>query len=162
MTVDDDPDFRAILAFLERVGIEVVLEPLAQQTFLPGLAIRDGRLVVDAARLGWPGDLLHEAGHIAVSAPEEREGLNGVRDDPAEEMAAIAWSYAAAVAIGLDPAMLFHEGGYRGGGQALIDAFTSGDDVGVPMLQYFGMTDGRAATAAPGSRPYPHMDRWLR
>ena len=151
-----------ILDFLERAGIKVELEPLEAETFLPGLTIREGALVVDLARLAWPGDLLHEAGHIAVTDPEERRSLNGVRDDPGEEMAAIAWSYAAAVAIGLDPAILFHEGGYRGGGRALVENFAEGRDVGVPMLEYFGMTAGRAQTAAPGTRPYPHMERWLR
>ncbi|HEX8571436.1 MAG TPA: hypothetical protein VF759_01650 [Allosphingosinicella sp.] len=158
----ETPEIRSILDFLEQAGIEIVLEPIGEEAFLPGLAIRGGRLVVDLARLDWPGDLLHEAGHIAVTEPEERARLDSVRDDPAEEMAAIAWSYAAAVAIGLDPAILFHEGGYRGGAQALIDNFTSGRDVGVPMLEYYGMTAGRAATAAPGARPYPHMERWLR
>jgi hypothetical protein len=161
MTVDD-PQVRSILDFLEEVGLEVVLEEVGDEVFLPGLAIRDGALIVDLERLAWPGDLLHEAGHIAVTDPLERPRLNAVRDDPGEEMAAIAWSYAAAVAIGLDPAILFHAGGYRGGARALIDNFTRGWDVGVPMLEYFEMSAGRAATAAPGSRPYPHMERWLR
>ena len=158
----DEPDTRRILAFLESVGIAVSREQLAGETFLPGLAVRDGALVVDAERLEWPGDLLHEAGHIAVTEPAARPGLNAVADDPGEEMAAIAWSYAAAVEIGLDPAILFHDGGYRGGSKAMIANFTAGRDVGVPMLEYFGMTAGRARTAAAGARPYPHMERWLR
>jgi hypothetical protein len=159
---DEAGDTESILAFLEQVGIAVSLEPVAGDSFLPGLAIRDGILLVDRARLAWPGDLLHEAGHIAVTEPEMRARLSEVRDDPGEEMAAIAWSYAASVALGLDPAILFHEGGYRGGSSNMIFHFTAGRDVGVPMLEYYGMTAGRAQTAEAGATPYPHMSRWLR
>jgi hypothetical protein len=158
----DDPDTCRILAFLESVAIAVAMERLEEETFLPGLGVRDGILVVDPERLEWPGDLLHEAGHIAVTEPGARPRLSAIVSDPGEEMAAIAWSYAAAVEIGLDPAILFHEGGYRGGSRAMIDNFTAGRDVGVPMLQYFGMSAGRAQTAPPDARPYPHMERWLR
>ena len=35
-------------------------------------------------------------------------------EDAGEEMGAIAWSYAAALHIGLDPRVVFHEDGYKG------------------------------------------------
>ena len=156
-----DPVARKIVDFLEGIGIPVVAEPLDGEAFLPGVTIRDGTLVADPERVH-PGDLLHEAGHIAVTEPELRGSLNAVRDDPGEEMAAIAWSWAAGVKLGLDPVILFHSDGYRGGSEALIENFAAGRDVGVPMLRWFGMTAGWGPTAEPGLEPYPHMERWLR
>lgn len=159
----ESDETRAILGFLDRVGIAVMLEPLAEaETFLPAMRVRGGALVVDPARLEWPGDLLHEAGHIAVTDPALRPSLDAVSHDPGEEMAAIAWSYAASLEIGLDPAILFHLQGYRGGAQAMIDNFTAGRDVGVPMLAWFGMTAEKHRAGTDGMQPYPAMTRWLR
>ena len=156
----DDPAGRLILAFLERIGIGVSLQPLGDDTFLPGVTIRDGTLVADPAKLRWPSDLLHEAGHIAVTAPEDRATLNAVPDDPGEEMAALAWSYAAAVEIGLDPRLLFHDG-YKGGGAALASGFAAGQGVGAPMLAWYGMCSEPHRTDDP-LEPYPKLTRWLR
>ena len=158
----DDPMTASIVAFLTEIGIPVVVESLDADTLLPAMTVRDGALVIDPARLEWPGDLLHEAGHIAVTDPALRPTLREVRSDPAEEMAAIAWSYAAAVELGLDAAVVFHEAGYRGGGPGLAEHFTAGHYFGVPMLDWFGMAiEGRRA-AREGLPAYPQMQRWLR
>src|SRR4028118_103506 len=109
-------------------------------TVRPARPAGTGRLLFDPDRLRWPGGLLHEAGHIAVTDPALRPGLCEPSDDPGEEMAAIAWSWAAAMEIGLAPAILFHEGGYRGASAAFIDNFSNGRDVGVPMLAAWDMT----------------------
>ncbi|HEX8742254.1 MAG TPA: hypothetical protein VF712_03890 [Thermoleophilaceae bacterium] len=152
-----------ILAFLRGVGIDVAAAPIEGETVLPGIAIRGGRLIFDPGRLEWPGDLLHEAGHLAVTDPALRATLEEVRDDPGEEMAAIAWSYAATVALGLDPAVVFHDHAYGGGPLRMIENFTSGRDVGVPLLHAWDMSGPRPHRALPAdARPYPHMDRWLR
>lgn len=151
-----------ILTFLERIGIPVTLEELADGMVVPGIAIRDGGLVVDRARLTWPGDLLHEAGHIATTDPAERPTLSEVRDDLGEELATIAWSWAAALAAGVDPALVFHSGGYRGSSQAYLDNFATGHFVGVPLLQWYGMTHEPKPARASGVEPFPHMQRWLR
>jgi hypothetical protein len=138
--------------WLQSVGVPVRVEPIAGATFLPGLAIEIGTLVVDPARLEWPGDMLHEAGHIALAAPSCRAALGGKLDvTPGEEMAALAWSYAAAVAAGVDPAVVFHEGGYKLEGPQLQEAFAGGNGPGVPMLQWYRMT-----------RSYPRMEKWIR
>jgi hypothetical protein len=159
----DSGETRAILAFMDRIGIAVAVEPLGEaETFLPAMRVRGGALVVDPERLEWPGDLLHEAGHIAVTDPALRSGLDIVSADPGEEMAAIAWSWAAALEIGIHPETLFHENGYRGGARAMIDNFTAGRDVGVPMLAWFGMTAEKHRAEAEGMAPYPQMARWLR
>ena len=125
-----------MLDFVRSVGILVELAEV-RDGFLPGIAVRHGRLIVDPERLGFPGDLLHDAGHIAVSDPAQRATMMAVADDPAEEMAAIAWSYAAALAAGINPRLVFHDHGYRGGGANLLENFQAGRFVGVPMLVWF-------------------------
>jgi hypothetical protein len=152
----------AIVAFLRGIGIGVRVESLPAKSFLPGLMVREGSLVVDPSRLDWPGDLLHEAGHIAVTAPELRGALCDVADDAGDEMAAIAWSWAAAMAIGIRPEVLFHEGGYRGGSKAFIENFSAGRFLGVPMLQYCGMSVEPHRARSEGLPPFPHMLKWLR
>lgn len=150
-----------ILPFLAEIGIAVREDKLPADTFVPGIRIDAGTLVIDRARLSYPGDLLHEAGHIAVVLPAERAHLsNNLHTGPGEEMAAIAWSYAAALHLEIDPAIVFHPHGYKGGAQALRENFQAGRYIGVPLLQWFGLTHERSEDPA---RPvYPRMSRWLR
>jgi hypothetical protein len=155
-----DPLVGRIVTFLRAVGIVVEVVVLDGETFLPGVAVVAGALRVDPARLTWPGDLLHEAGHVAVGDPACPEG--GVSDDPGEEMAALAWSYAAATYLDLDPSVPFHDGGYRGGGAALAENFSLGGFVGVPMLAMWGLTLEPRRATPDGPPPYPHMLAWRR
>ena len=158
-----DPITARIVAFLRDIGIPVRIDTLADPTFLPGILLRHGGLVVDVERLCFPGDLLHEAGHLAVSPPDRRAAIDGdAGSDAAEEMMAIAWSYAASVHLQLDPSVVFHPEGYRGGSDGLIENFTHGRYVGVPVLQWLGMTLERAQANQRGVAPYPHMLKWLR
>jgi hypothetical protein len=151
-----DPITARIIGFIRQIGLTVARGDVAE-SLLPGIAVRRGGLVVDEARLAHPGDLLHEAGHLALADPARRAMLDDVGDDAGEEMATLAWSYAAARHLGLDAAVVFHADGYRGGSEALIAAFEGGGGPGVPLLQWWGMTPGRQ-----GKPPFPHMLRWLR
>jgi hypothetical protein len=148
----DDAVASKIAGFLARIGVPVTLEP-AGDGLLPGLTVRDGGIVADPGRLFYPGDLLHEAGHIAVTEPARRPTLSQVSDDPGEEMAAIAWSWAAAAELGLDPVLVFHADGYRGGSATIIECFSTGRWFGVPLLACWGMTDEAI---------FPRMITWLR
>jgi hypothetical protein len=78
------------------------------------------------------------------------------------EWAAIPWSYAAALAIGIDPALVFHGGGYHGHSPGLLATFAAGVPIGVHLLEDAGMTATGPRAAARGVEPYPHMLRWLR
>jgi hypothetical protein len=156
-----------IADFLREVGIQVEPHPLPRESFLPGVAIRHGGLAVDEERLEYPGDLLHEAGHLAVVPGWARPSLDGAIDVPGLdtstlEWAAIPWSYAASVAIGLDPAVVFHAGGYHGCSPGLIATFRVGGGIGVHLLEEAGMTAGPARAADLGVPVFPHMLRWLR
>jgi hypothetical protein len=152
---------RVIAAFLEGIGIEFEQGP-TDASVLPGMTVADGRVRVDPSVPAYPGDLLHEAGHLAVCDPVLRASIKKIDDDPAEEMAAIAWSVAAARACGLGLEVLFHDGGYKGGAQSLRTAFAEGPGLGVPMLAWYGMTAEPHRAAERGMQPFPAMVRWLR
>ena len=64
-----DPLTERLVAFVRSIGIDVRTATLPEKTFLPGLDIRNGAILVDAERLTHPGDILHEAGHLAVTDP---------------------------------------------------------------------------------------------
>jgi len=157
-----DPVTVRIVAFLREIGVEVRVAEISEETILPGISVDHGTILVDEFRLTYPGDLLHEAGHVAVTPAERRKRLDGdVGKKASEEMMAIAWSYAAAVHLGLDLRILFHAGGYKGWSEALIENFTQGRYFGVPMLQWIGLTADEKQARHLSIAPYPTMIRWL-
>lgn len=147
--------------FVRGVGIAVRPGPLPDGTVLPGLDIQSGVLVIDEQRLSHPGDILHEAGHIAVTDPDSRH-VAPFKPDHADEIATLAWSWAALTHLGLDPAVVFHPEGYKGESGWLIESFASGADIGVPLLQYYGLTIEPRKAVEGGAAPFPNMLRWLR
>ncbi len=156
-----NPLTERLAGFVREIGLDVRPAALPDGTFLPGLDIRDGAVLIDEERLSHPGDILHEAGHLAVTDSAERHAPT-LAPTPGDEMATLAWSYAALTHLALEPAVVFHPHGYKGGGQALIEAFSSGGSPGVPLLQWYGMTADAKRAAATGVPPFPHMLRWLR
>ncbi|ADZ90175.1 hypothetical protein [Marinomonas mediterranea] len=150
-----------ILNFFDEISLPYQLVHLDDKTFLPGIKIDNGGLLIDTEKLLHPGDLLHEAGHIAINPPADRTELSGdmkyAGHTGAEETAAIAWSYAACKYINLDVTVLFHKEGYKGGSSNMIDAFESGGGFGFPLLQYWQMCE---ANGTPEG--YPKMKVWLR
>ena len=153
------------IAFLNNIGINTSFISLQPDSFLPGLSIEEGRLIIDKERLKYPGDILHEAGHIAVVPLAERGSLNAASiekrpDNKAEEMMAIAWSYAACIHLELDPYFVFHDEGYRGGGSYIADNFNNKNYFGLPMLQWKGMAADEKNATSLGVAPYPAMIKW--
>jgi hypothetical protein len=159
----DPAETARIVAFLRDIGLEIQSGVIGGTTVLPGIDVDRGVLIFDPAKLKFPGDLLHEAGHLAVKAPAERRQVSSdMSADPAEEMMAIAWSYAAAVHLQLRPDLIFHAGGYGGGSQSLIENFAAGRYLAVPMLQWLGLACDEKRGLETGVAPYPKMIRWLR
>ena len=156
-----------IVTFLNSIGLTPAEGPIPRSALLPGVAIVGGGLVFDRALLTWPGDLLHEAGHLAVTPAAVRPTLGGtLADDPAipyaGEVEATAWAYAAVVAIGLAPGVLFHEGGYQGRSASLAFTYSVGGYPGAGGLSAAGLALDAAGAARQGIPPYPHLIRWLR
>jgi hypothetical protein len=152
-----------IVAFLRDIGLEIQSGVIDGATVLPGIKVERSILIFDPAKLKFPGDLLHEAGHLAVKTPAERRQVSSdMSADPAEEMMAIAWSYAAAVHLQLCPDLVFHPAGYGGGSESLIENFAAGHYLAVPMLQWLGLACDEKRAKETGVAPYPKMISWLR
>lgn len=156
-----------IVAFLAGIGLPPRAATLDGDTFLPGIRITRGELVYDPARIAWPADLLHEAGHIALVPAAHRAALDDALSaeqhfEHGGEVESIAWSYAASVRLALPVTDLFHEGGYRGQSPGLALSFSLGVYVGVAGLVALGLCATGDDARRRGVEPYPHMLRWLR
>jgi DNA-binding XRE family transcriptional regulator len=159
--------FEKSVSFVRAIGILVHFRPITTECFLPGISINNGEIVVDMEKLKYPGDILHEAGHIAVVQANDRSTLNEQtiiqrEQRDAEEMMVIAWSYAACIHLDIDAGFVFHDEGYKGGGSYIAESFRNGNYFGVPMLQWMGMALEKKNEAEPDKPVYPAMLQWLR
>jgi hypothetical protein len=161
--VPQDDTLRRIVDFIRSIGIEVNEGAMTRETLVPGMDIVRGTLLVDETMMCKPADLLHEAAHIALTAPSARSALDGTADtSPAEEVSAIAWTWAASRHLDIDPGETFHVDVISGNGPTLLENFLERRYVGVPMLQYWGLTVEPKNAVLREVDPYPHMLRWLR
>jgi hypothetical protein len=155
-----------IISFLGSVGIKVIMRPINGYTFLPGLKLEDGNLIIDTEKLLYPGDILHEAGHLATMPTELRETLSDTLPNndlnQGGEMMALAWSYAACIHLDIDPVFVFHAEGYKGESKDIIQNFTEGRFVGLPLLQWAGMCYDEQKARELNKPAYPKMICWLR
>lgn len=154
----DNETLESIISFIEQVGIPVKKTTLLEATFVPGIKIHCGELLVDQKNLKQPGDLLHEAGHIAVMTPNERKEIKGdisLYRPPGvdDELAAILWSYAALTVLNLPANVVFHQDGYKGDSDWLIEQFEAGIYIGLHLLVWMELCD---------ELEYPKMKHWLR
>jgi len=152
---------KQIFQFFDEISIPYNFAEISKETFLPGIQIKNGTLQIDLEKLKYPGDLLHEAGHIAVSISTERGNLNdniieNNSEKAGDEMAVLLWSFAAAKQIGLATEIVFHEDGYKGEAEWLAQQFESGNYIGLPLLQWMGLT------TVEGPHAFPKMKMWLR
>ncbi len=151
----------AIIDFLRSIGLCVIEQPITVATVLPGITVAHGALVVDHATIKYPGDLLHEAGHLAVVPSAVRKLLHeNVGDNGGEEMAAMAWSYAAALYLQIPPEVVLHQDGYRGGADSLIENFAARRYIGVPILTWRGLADAPPQDDSDAGG-YPKKKRWV-
>ncbi|MEA5461199.1 hypothetical protein VB796_19200 [Arcicella sp. LKC2W] len=157
-----------ILSFLERIGIPVQITTLTSEMSLPGILINNGSLQIDLAQLKFPGDLLHEAGRIALAPSAVRSSLSHPIesqldfDVPTNSMMTIGWSYAAAIEANIPLEVLFHPEGYKGQNDSILFGFQSGQYIGLPMLQWLGMAFDAQNAAQHGVQPFPSIQKWFR
>ncbi|PCK32920.1 hypothetical protein [Pseudoalteromonas piscicida] len=157
---------KLICDFLTEIDLPFQFCAVDNDSFLPGLETVYGTLHIDNEQLLYPGDILHEAGHIAVCEPIYRPQLNGDvykngikngREKQAmhgEEMAATAWSVAVVDYLNLPIEVVFHEKAYRNARESLIDAFNTGGLFGQPLLTAWDMTCPKEG--------FPKMQKWVR
>ena len=156
-----------IAEFLKEIGLEIEPRSLDHETFLPGILIENGQIFVDEEKLAFPGDLLHEAGHLAVVPGKARRRLSDKVELPGFapdtiEAAAIAWSYASVLHLEIDPQIVFHKAGYKGNSESLLQNFNLGVYIGVNELEDAKMAlTGENALIANISA-YPKMIKWVR
>ena len=156
-----------IADFISEIGLEILPAEINTPTFLPGILVENGKLLVDEEKLTYPGDLLHEAGHLALASSDVRSTLSGEVVLPGVlmesiEVQAMAWSFAATLHLGLNPETVFHRGGYRGAAGGLLQNFYSGAYFGVDGLEAAGLAVSPKKASELGVSPYPHMLKWLR
>lgn len=156
-----------ITVFLKEIGINTIEKELTNDTFLPGLALSKEGILIDFSKLLYPGDILHEAGHIAVTTAEERKKI-GTDEMPkdwptqGDEISAMLWSFAAAHHLGIPLEVVFHSNGYKGSSDWLIDSYKDNNFIGLPLLEWFGLTLSSEKAQEQKEKAFPHMIKWLR
>lgn len=157
-----------ILHFLEKIGIYFEFSSIDIDTYVPGINIHNGSLQIDLEKLSFPGDLLYEAGRIALAPAAVRSSLSHPIDNQLDfdvathSMMTIAWSFAAALESGTPLEVLFHPEGYKGQNESIQHGFQSGQYMGLPMLQLLGMSYDALNAPLRGFEPFPVMQYWIR
>lgn len=155
---DSQNIIKTIVNFLNSININVVEQKLPNDTFLPGLSLYGNSILVDFEKLKYPGDLLHEAGHIAVTEKKIRPfiGTSKIGDDwptHGDEIATILWSYAACFFLNLDLEIVFHPNGYKNDSEWLIENFKNKNYIGLPFLEWMSLCT---------KEEFPKMKKWMR
>lgn len=160
-------ELEKVFIFLNEIGIDIIEKELDDTTFLPGLSLGSNCIYVDFKKLLYPGDILHEAGHLAVTSASERK-LVGTEEMPKEwptqgdEIGAILWSYAALSHLELPLEFVFHPNGYKNNSDWFISNFNNGNYIGLPLLEWAGLTLSENQAQLKGKKAFPVMQKWLR
>ncbi|MCD0475835.1 hypothetical protein LPB87_15655 [Flavobacterium sp. EDS] len=159
-------EIEKIIFFLDEIGIKVVEKEL-DDTFLPGLSLGSSCVYIDYKKMLYPGDILHEAGHLAVTPTANREliGTDEIASDwptEGEEIAAILWSFAAAKHLDLPLELVFHPNGYKNDSEWLISNFNDEVYIGLPFLEWAGLALGKERASEEGKEAFPKMIKWIR
>ncbi len=162
MNLDRAALFQIILPFLTKIGIDYQFTTIDKKTFLPGLEIENGTLLIDKEKCLYLGDILHEAGHIAVLTKEERRTTNGDLGDNGTEIGVMLWSFAASNFLNLPLEIVFHDTGYKGDAEWMRNNFQNKIYIGLPLLQYYGMCYDEKNAIENNTPPFPYMMNWLR
>lgn len=166
LTENKDLALEKVLSFLDEIGINVVEKEL-DGTFLPGLSLGPNCIYIDYEKLLYPGDILHEAGHLAVTPTTDRM-VAGTTEMAAEwptqgeEMATMLWSFAAARHLELPIEFVFHPNGYKNDSEWLISTYNSENYIGIPFLEWAGLSLGKERALKEGKEAFPVMQKWIR
>lgn len=161
------PEVIKVLHFLDTIGIAVVEKELDDTTFLPGLALGANCVQIDFNKLLYPGDILHEAGHLAVTTSEDRNNIGTPKmasnwPTDGEEIIAMLWSYAALIHLNLPAEFVFHPSGYKNEASWLIENYSNQNYIGLPLLEWTGLCLTKEQAERENKKPFPTMVKWLR
>ncbi len=85
----NNPVLKQMVGFLREIGLDVVADNIDVKTFMPGIHVHQGCMYIDEEKLSYPGDVLHEAGHMAIFTTERRKSITyDFAGDGGDEMAA--------------------------------------------------------------------------
>lgn len=162
-----EPITQKILSFLHTIGIDTIEKELPDDTFLPGLSLSNKGIEIDFNKLLYPGDILHEAGHLAVTTAEDRNKIGTLEmatDWPSqgEEIGAMLWSFAASQYLEIPLEIVFHDNGYKGSSHWLMESYENETYIGLPYLEWCGLTVSNEKAKAQNVKAFPHMIKWLR
>lgn len=177
------------IGFVRGIGLTVTISEEAdlKDAFIPYVRVEAGGMTISGAV--FPGDILHEAGHLAVIPGDFRplavdslsavmnamtkyiennpHGLAQWPEDPTSrailqsgEAEATAWQYAAAQAIGLPDEWLFPPDSYEGESAQVLQYLKSKTHLGVNGLQAAGWTVQRKQEYRE-SAVFPALNFWL-
>jgi hypothetical protein len=174
---------RRVIDFLNEIGLPCSVSP-GVKGFLPGVRIELGTLLVDPN--AFPGDVLHEAGHLATMPGRFRRQASDNIDtvlrlmldtvdfsnpDVGEARAAIqcgdpeatAWAWAAGEHIGLVPGQIIALSHYGGTGGEIREMLRARAYVGIHGLSSaaFCVTRPGAMEKIRGLPAYPKLAMWL-
>lgn len=156
--MNKDVIIESIVSFLKSIKIDVIEKKLPKDTFLPGLKLFGNTILMDRNKLKYPGDLLHEAGHIATTEEKIRPLIGTSKIDKnwptaGDEIATILWSFAASYHLNLDLKIVFHLEGYKNDSEWLIEQFNNKNYMGLNLLEWMSLCD---------KKDFPVMKKWLR
>lgn len=161
-----------VIAFLEKIGLQMVRVERLEGNFLEGVKIVNGAVhYQDNAAIS---NLLHEAGHLAIIPENIRHMADGNLDDCFESMfdkiahvdpeheitkallqcsdtEATAWAWAAGKHLGIREETIIRDVDYDGEGESIRLMLSEG--------HYFGI-NGLAASGMSSTRTFPAMRIW--
>lgn len=156
-----------VINFLSEIGIEVELTEEQFSSFLPGVRIETGRLIVNNCELLCVGDVLHDAGHLACLPPSLKHKANdniaeSLGEQHSYEMAVILWTYAAAKFLNIPLKQIFLSDGYKSNSEWIIEQLENQEFMGLPLLQWLGLAASNDEIAKGAAEPFPAMHKWVR
>lgn len=165
-----------VATWLNSIGLVTKPGKRSDQSFMRGIWFDCGCIVYDPDE-AHPGDLLHEAGHLAIVPARFRHFVKGEIEESlashyddylkstvdcedatlqaiiqSGDAEAIAWSYAASLACCVDPWLCFVNG-FDGEAESVFQAIKLGCHPGINGLRASGMLTS--------VRDFPHLVRWL-
>ncbi len=140
-------DLRKAIAFLKKIKIPLRESPPTErkppETFFPWCWIENSTLVYRKNSVD-VGQLLHEAGHLALMPPKNRALASPNKLPPgpiAGDLAVEAWDYYAAKAADIFPMLIFAKN-FDNKGLQVYTQLENRNHIGIFMLEAIGFLEG--------------------